>query len=254
MELTLQELQRYNIEMLREVSRICEKEGIPWWMFYGSMLGAVRHHGYIPWDSDIDIAVPEEYYQRFSEAMARELDSKFWWDHRSDRSYPRCFGRVGLVGYDTYYLHVDVYRLIGYTGKALIDSILSAYGHLLIRMRLVKTVAPKVYKGRKRMMTRSLKALMAPVSVRWLVERFDGLCRRHPCSGAKVVGTLDGRKWLIEKRWLDETLMVPYEDMTVPVPRDYDQILTRWYGDYMTPPEGMDTPDCRQRKVHIEEW
>ena len=93
MEMTLEEVQRINTDMLREICRICDKEQIPWCMFYGSLIGAVRHHGMIPWDSDVDIAVPEEYYQRFSEAMERELDPRFWWDYRSDFDFWRRLSR-----------------------------------------------------------------------------------------------------------------------------------------------------------------
>ena len=254
MKMMLQEVQSHCNEMLREVVRICEKENIPYYMFYGSLIGTVRHHGMIPWDSDIDIAVPSYAYARLSEALERELDSKYWWDYRSDRSYPRCFGRVGLAGCDTYYLHVDIYRLMGYSGQERIDRRLSERGHRLIRMRLVKTVDPREYSGKKRLLVKLLKLLLAPVSLERIVRRYDRLCERYPYDQAEIVGTQDGPAYLIEKRWLEPFRSADYEGFSVRIPRNYDSILTRWYGDYMTPPPDADPERYQKKTVEIREW
>ena len=223
-------------------------------MFYGSLLGTVRHHGMIPWDSDIDIAVPSDCYARFSEAMERELDKKYWWDYRSERSWPRCFGRVGVVGFDTYYLHVDVYRLIGYSGRERTDRRLSEWGHKLIRMRLVKTVNPLEYRGKKRLLVKLLKILLFPIPLKAIIRGYDRLCERYPYETAKIVGTQDGPAYLIEKQWLEPAQKADYETFSVQIPRDWDSILTRWYGDYMTPPPGADPERAKNRIVEIREW
>ncbi len=254
MKMKLQEVQDRSNEMLREVVRICEKESIPYYMFYGSLLGTVRHKGMIPWDSDIDIAVPSDCYDRFSEAMERELDEKFWWDYRSERSYPRCFGRVGAVGFDTYYLHVDVYRLIGYSGREHADRRMSEWGHKLIRMRLVKTVNPLEYRGKKRLLVRLLKVLLFPIPLKAIIRAYDRLCRRCPYEKAQIVGTQDGPAWLIEKAWLEPAQKADYEDFSVRIPRDWDKVLKRWYGDYSTPPSGADPELAGKKSVEIREW
>ena len=116
MQLTIEELQKYGSEMLRTVSEICEKNNIQWYMAYGSMLAAIRHQGPIPWDYDIDIYVPEKELKRFLSVLRKELPDKYWIDFR-DGDCPRAFPRIGLNGYETEILHIDVYRLGGLPNK-----------------------------------------------------------------------------------------------------------------------------------------
>ena len=254
MNCDVEDLHKAQLDILREVKRVCNKNNLRYYLCFGTCLGAVRHKGFIPWDSDIDIAVPSDCYDRFSEAMERELDEKFWWDYRSERSYPRCFGRVGAVGFDTYYLHVDVYRLIGYSGRERADRRMSEWGHKLIRMRLVKTVNPLEYRGKKRLLVRLLKVLLFPIPLKAIIRAFDRLCRRCPYEKAQIVGTQDGPAWLIEKAWLEPAQKADYEDFSVRIPRDWDKVLKRWYGDYSTPPSGADPELAGKKSVEIREW
>ena len=253
MKITLQEVQDLGTEMLREVVRICEEEDIPYYLYYGTLLGAIRHKGSIPWDADVDIAVPIDAYNRFSEAMEQKLDQKYWWDFRSDKSPYRTIGRVGLSGYDTYYLHVDVFPLIGYSGKKWKDKLLSLYIRYLVRLRVVKTVNPKVYGKRKRRLVKVLKALLFPVSVKGIVKRFDRACRRYSFNNAEIVGCQEGPHDLIRKEWLEPHQMKQYSDFQTRVPQNYDAVLTNCYGDYMTPLPGANRPGLMQEIIVIDE-
>lgn len=69
----LQEIQQHLIGIAKEFDRICSKHSIPYYMLYGTMLGAVRHNGFIPWDDDMDFGVPIEYYKELTTILEKEL-------------------------------------------------------------------------------------------------------------------------------------------------------------------------------------
>ena len=64
-ELTNRELQLFSLDILKDVHAFCEKEKIKYSLAYGTLIGAVRHQGFIPWDNDIDIIMPRPEYERF---------------------------------------------------------------------------------------------------------------------------------------------------------------------------------------------
>ena len=70
---TLRKAQMRMLEMLVEVDTICRKHNIPYWIDFGTLLGAVRHKGFIPWDDDMDISVYEKDYNRLREVLVKEL-------------------------------------------------------------------------------------------------------------------------------------------------------------------------------------
>ena len=93
---TLRKIQLIQLEMLEEVDRICKKCGIKYNIIAGTLLGAVRHGGYIPWDDDADIAMLRPEYERFRIAVRTELDTtKFYFqDNRRTRAYRWGYGKL----------------------------------------------------------------------------------------------------------------------------------------------------------------
>ena len=71
----LRQLQMIELEMLLEVDRICKKCGIKYNIIGGTLLGSVRHKGFIPWDDDADVAMLREEYEKFKKACKKELDT-----------------------------------------------------------------------------------------------------------------------------------------------------------------------------------
>ena len=73
MQCNLRSVQQKELDILREIHKVCERNGLEYWLDGGTILGAVRHGGFIPWDDDIDIAMRREDLPRFVEAAQREL-------------------------------------------------------------------------------------------------------------------------------------------------------------------------------------
>ena len=94
-------LKKIELEMLQEVDRICQKHNLVYTLAYGSLLGAIRHKGFIPWDDDIDIWMPREDYNRFKEICKTELNEKYFYQgNETDKEYFYLFDK--LRANDTY--------------------------------------------------------------------------------------------------------------------------------------------------------
>jgi len=92
----LHKLQAIQLEMLMEVDRICRKCGIHYNIIAGTLLGAVRHGGYIPWDDDADVALLRPEYEKFRIACKTELDKErfYFQDHRNTKGYRWGYGKL----------------------------------------------------------------------------------------------------------------------------------------------------------------
>lgn len=92
----LEKLQKVELEMLIEVDRICRKNNIKYSIMYGTLLGAVRNGGFIPWDDDCDVVFKRDEYEKFFEACKKDLDtSKFFLqEHRTDPNYLFGYGKL----------------------------------------------------------------------------------------------------------------------------------------------------------------
>ena len=85
---TLRKMQLRIVDILVEIDRICRKHNIQYWIDFGTLLGAVRHGGFIPWDDDVDVAMPTEDYHRFLEIAPNELSDPFFLQtKKTDPSY-----------------------------------------------------------------------------------------------------------------------------------------------------------------------
>ena len=94
-ECELQKLQKVELELLVEFDRICRKHSIPYSIDGGTLLGAVRHKGFIPWDDDADVIMNRKAYQKFSDVVDDELDTDkyYFQDMRRTAGYRWGYGK-----------------------------------------------------------------------------------------------------------------------------------------------------------------
>ena len=98
-EYDLQAMQSREVQLLDEFARVCRKRGIPFFLAYGTCLGAIRHKGFIPWDDDIDVFVFARDLTRLQEAMLSDLNKGYFYQtNETDHNFNMTITRLRLDG------------------------------------------------------------------------------------------------------------------------------------------------------------
>jgi lipopolysaccharide cholinephosphotransferase len=97
----LRALQLQELELLRELARRCEAASLRWYVLGGTLIGAARHGGFVPWDDDVDVGMPRPDYDRFEALSATEIDPRFGWQSAAtEAAWPFAYGKLLLAGSD----------------------------------------------------------------------------------------------------------------------------------------------------------
>ena len=262
-KLTLKELQAFALEMLKDVAAFCEKSGIRYSLGYGTLLGAVRHKGFIPWDDDIDVMMPRGDYERFRQEYSS--DSFRFVDCRNTPGCYIAFGRV--CDFERTEARTSIPWL--QTGSGVWIDIFPVdrvpddrerferiYDSMLTLM--------KFNVGIRRVHTVSTKKLPVRSKMRiWLLKHtHPRLLKRDPADIVKdmdsLIGTVSreeshhysqlccpdyGALEYYSEEDIDEYVRLPFEDGEFLVWKGYDRILRDSYGDYLQlPPENKRKP------------
>src|SRR5690554_4783052 len=247
MKLTIEELQALETEMLKEVAEICENHQIDYFLSYGSLIGAIRHKGPIPWDTDADIAIPFNQLPRFLKMVREELSDEFYVDfHDTNKNYRFFFPRIGVRGYSTKQLHLDVFLLVGAPDceekqKRMKDK--ANYLAYILRYKNLKEGGFAFHKiSLKEKFVIYLRAFsLSFVPKKKLIAKFEKLCRQYPYDLSNTIVNIAGgyyMKEFIPKTFFGEAVLKNYAGLQVRVPELYSEYLQHFYGDYMKfPPE-----------------
>lgn len=245
MDLTIEELQNFETEIVKEIASICKKNNLDYFLHCGSALGAIRHGGPIPWDTDVDIIVPYNQYEKLISTLRSELSEKFYLDYYdNNKYYTPLFARVGLKGYSTDILHVDIFRLIG-TSSNKSDQIKQARKFKKLHKIYFLKIVNKNYKGQYSFKTKLyytfFKLLYLRFSLKKIRQTYDALCDEYNFEKADYVTNPAGHygmKNIMPKSYYGKGIYVKYAGFEVKIPEMYDSYLKQYYGDYMKlPPE-----------------
>lgn len=245
------------LEMLTEIDRICKKHSISYLLFAGTMLGAVRHQGFIPWDDDLDVIMRRPDYERFLKLAPSELDSEaFYLQKEFSEHWPMFFSKLrknGTTCLERYYpkdpeMHQGVYVDI-FPADNLAD------GKLLRRLQFwsSKVVIAKSL-DRRGYLTDSFGKQCFILLCRFLPGKpFARFVQLRKADHSSLVHSFFGgasryEKNIYPRAWFENVVTLPFETGTFPVSAEYDEMLTRLYGDYRTPLR----EDARGRKIHAE--
>lgn len=243
---SFQHFQTLTQQTLKEFHDICLRNEIWYYMAYGSLLGAIRDNGQIPWDYDIDVWVPYEHAQRLVEALERELPKEYYFVTRiNDPKARHNIMRITPVGYDSEVLHVDVFWLTGlHVDDAQREKIRREVDESTRAMQLKHCKKEHLgVAGRVSTMKYHLEKMRYAF---YADEEADKLFRRimHPCAGSD---RLTDNFYVLEFRnaWFGQPrIMTMAGGQQVCIPQDPDAILTLRYGDYM----GVPSMESREKE------
>lgn len=243
MQFTIEELHEIETEMLKEVVAICERYKIDYYLAYGSLLGAVRHKGPIPWDSDVDIKVPINQLDNFISKLRSDLPDKYYLDHYDvNKNYLSFLPRVGVKGFTTKTLHLDIYILVGAPSSRIKQYIFKTKAVFYRTLFLFKNFNREYigkFNFKRRFFAPIIKFFLLPISNKTIIRNFEKLCHKYPIEKAEyIVNSQFGyhMKEFIPASMYGKGAQVEYLDLEVNAPEKYKAYLEAFYDDYMQPP------------------
>lgn len=232
------EYQNAAIATLNEFHRICEKKSIPYQLAYGSLLGAIRDNGQIPWDYDVDVFVPYEKKDELIATLKKELNDNFYfYCPEVDEKCRHFFIRLAPKGYRTEALHVDVFYVTGVSGdKEEIEKDTKAIKYYFYaRYRKLVNIRQECagnYRRLIRLMLERLKVLFVPINT--INKKYYNLCEKYPLSFSDACVSTDSdcckRLYNTKEMWETELIKTAIGEFRIS--SNYEEILTQVYGDY----------------------
>ncbi len=261
----LEKLWAVQIEILDEIVRICKKYNLSYFLNFGTLIGAIRHRGFIPWDDDLDIGMPRDDYETFLRVAKDELDEKFflqnsdteaqhWLPFTKVRKNHTLFEEASLKRVaDTFHkgIFIDIFPL-DYVKK---------HGGFLVHAQFIMSKAINetmyykagIYSGKESLRYRSLDMVLAKLSLKTL------------CRLQKRIASLQGKgkkEYLADfcssRKYMESIYPVGYflpvqetefAEKKFCVPKEYDLYLKILYGDYMKMPKEEDRVNHRTMKI-----
>lgn len=242
---TLGEYHQYLLKILKEIDRICQKNNIRYFLMYGSLIGAVRHHGFIPWDDDADIVMTREEFYRFRKCCNTELGEEFdLVSYEDDEEYNYTFPRMRLK--NTTYLIISEISRHGRSAGFFIDIILMDYVpenrfKALVQRRalmaLHRVVSPGFVQsqiglnGFERFMVSASARLLGRKNTIRLAEKMIYTKNSDSCKKliAEIFLPSADYFYLYDRYHFDQSEGVPFEDTVLQVPMDPISLLHKCY-------------------------
>lgn len=267
----LKEIQKLALNIFAKFDAFCREYDIEYYMAYGTLIGTVRHHGFIPWDDDIDVWVKRNDYDKVVEFFPEwgKEHGLYLNSATTTENYNRIFAKVCMenTNLETLDRHnnfkegyfIDIFVLDGSPNNSFLRWL------RVTHLQLLRNVVTLSAYGADQMPNASLKAkIYGKIAVlfrgidqnKW-TRKFEQVAAKSSCDTSDylqvAIRNSKGRALLMPSKWFSESIKMKYEDMEASVPVGYDDVLKLIFGDYMQlPPEEQRKPG-HAAKIYIDD-
>lgn len=253
-----QELKEIQISILKRVADFCDKNEITYFLAFGTLIGAIRHNGYIPWDDDIDIAMPRPDYDLFISSFNNEDSHIKVISMENNKQYGFSFAKahdtrtiVNETQYaqDHFGVYIDIFPIDGIKDIPQIYKLrrINKFLHTKKANFSQRTFSKKVINAIG-------KIILLPFSVHTILKKIDQISRQCPFGSTPKAGcicdSVVGERAMVDTEVFSSSIMHDFEGYQFKIPIGYDTWLRKIYGDYMQLP-----PEDKRKTHHVfEAW
>ncbi len=250
----IREMQQIALDILIYLDKVCEKYNLRYFIVDGTLLGAVRHKGFIPWDDDIDVWMPRKDYDRLAEIIEKDGSEYYkFYTPQNARKFIYPFGklvdtRTGLIDDTTAKyeigVHIDVFPCDGMPGNS--EEEYRKYAKRCVFLAEQRYPAFTTWKQAKERKDKGrfyftkwvLRKIIGGHNIVKIIDRY---ARKYPAEGAKYISSLASEykyNQIMDASFCEELIDLEFEHHFFKAPKGYDEYLKTLYGDYMKlPPE-----------------
>lgn len=235
-ELSLKEKQQMILDIMKDIDKFCRANGIPYTLSSGTLLGAVRHGGFIPWDDDADMFMLRDDFDRFVKIYKSDKYTLVYNSNADEKKLPSGIAKIGdtstyskdSTGVLDFGVWVDVFPL---------ESVPEDPKECRKFMHKIMSINNRIYHRRRHDLISILKSYRH--SFAWWLRKLDKEVHNNPYTDSPLVAHAVGSnnyRTVIPRKWFDNLGEIKFEDHNFMAFRDTDAYLTIVYGpDYMTP-------------------
>ncbi|MCI8347216.1 MAG: LicD family protein [Bacilli bacterium] len=259
----LRQLQLVELEMLKEIIKICNENNIRYYLMGGTLLGAVRHKGFIPWDDDIDIGMKRQDYEKFlsiaDQYLSDDLKIDYFKEHKGEKDYisnyvAKVENKKVKVKNKTAKIErmqnawIDIFPLDGMPRNFIIRKfhmLKLLYSRLLLKYSQFSTITNQRIKGRPLhekilMIIGKICQFEKLLNNHSCLEKIDKNLKKYQYDDSDYVVNFMGAykfKEMFPRQIYEEIGKYSFEGLELTGPKNYDLVLTQLYGDYMKEPK-----------------
>ena len=242
----IREIQQMELGIMEYIHEVCQKIGVKYFLAYGSLIGAVRHKGFIPWDDDMDICMLREDYEKLQDYLITNPDERYEvMSYKNNLNYVYPFMKV--QDNQTYLLeedvridsnmgiYVDIFPVDGYED----DSVFKDKMTRLIKKRQLSCYTFKGITNTKSLLNSLIRYISVIIfyftNTNKYIRGIDELAQSRKVDDYELVDYLiykDMNKPVWKREWLKQTITGVFEGKEFMIPKNYHEILTSDYGDY----------------------
>ncbi|MFM9318643.1 phosphorylcholine transferase LicD [Streptococcus sp. ST16] len=258
-KLSIEEAKKLELDILDFIDSFCKEHGINYCINYGTLIGAIRHKGFIPWDDDIDLSMTRKNYEKFIQLFSEKQSKYKLLSLETDDQYFNNFIKIvdpttkiidtrNTKTYDSG-VFIDIFPMDTFNDTKVVDICYKLESFKLLSFSKHKNI---VYGDSKlKDLIRTLFwLLLRPVSPRFFANQIEKQIQRYRVEDGKYIAFIPSKlkeKEIFPRDMFDELIEIPFEHLVLPAPKRFDVVLKQFYDDYMTVPP-------KEKQIYIHEF